>query len=109
MQFASTRQALDRSHVVSDCFDRERETREDGDTVDRDGARTAVPHLAAVFGSGEIDVFAQDFEECFIRIEGAFDVSAVDAKAGQDFGRRDGHGSQTSFSLVNERSARWLF
>jgi hypothetical protein len=65
---APLRQALDRQDLRAVVADREREARVDAPPVEQDGAGPALPAVAALLGSGEVEPFAKQVEQRDTRI-----------------------------------------
>src|SRR5215213_4875903 len=47
-------------------------------TVDEHGAGAALTQLTTMLRAGEIQIFTQNFEQCFVRCEGDLDVFTVE-------------------------------
>jgi hypothetical protein len=73
-------QTLDRRDVEAVLGDGEQQARVRAVAADEDGARAALPVVAALFRSGEPEVLAQDVEEGRARIEVQAVLGVVDAE-----------------------------
>jgi hypothetical protein len=61
-------QAFDREDVGAVVTDRQRKARIDASSVDDDGACAALPPVAALFRSGQVQSFAKQVQERYARI-----------------------------------------
>ena len=83
MSVTALRQSLDGENFRLLELDRKGETGEHRLSVDEHGAGAALSELAAVLGSGEPQIFSQDFEKRLVRGDGDLFEFPVDAKPQQ--------------------------
>src|SRR5262249_14198190 len=82
--------------------DRERETRQHRLAVEQHGARAALAEFAAVLGAGELQVFAQHFEQRLVPVDERVHALAVH---GETESRLLGcHGQSASMPLTRNRA-----
>ena len=74
------RHPLDGLDAAAFGVEAEHETGQHRAAVDEHGARAALAQLAAVLGAGQVEVFAQHFEQRLVRREGDFGLLAVEGE-----------------------------
>src|SRR5262245_9308 len=82
MQAAACRHSLDRRNLASLNCNPQHETRKDWNAINKNRAGSALPQFASVFGSGESEVFPNNFKERLMRRECYLYLVAVDRDPG---------------------------
>src|SRR5260370_8598798 len=77
MKLTTFSHAFDRSDLATFSVQAQKQTGQDRTPVDQHRARAALSQFTAVLRSGQRKVFAQDFEQGFVRRKGHFGRFAV--------------------------------
>ncbi len=77
MERAVGAEAFHGQYLFSVAFEGEEQAGEHGLAIQQDGASAALAQFAAVFGAGVIEIFAENFEQRFVRGEGDVGLLAV--------------------------------
>jgi len=77
MQPAIRAEAFYRFNFSFIAFDSQEQAREDGFSVEKDGAGAAFAEFTAMFSAGMVEIFAEDFEQGLVRRKGHISLFAV--------------------------------
>src|SRR5712692_7826148 len=95
-------------------LDGQRQAGQDGLTVDQDSARATLAELTTVLGAGQVEVFAQDFEQRLVDGDKKRVLFAVDVEDQRQALRRVWHVLPTQRRIVRDILRRsgpcgWLY